>query len=316
MCLRHLTVKLAPGAVIAALVLLAPLAGAQERTQTRPRVGPHTFVPLTLSTDPFVSTAFQLSLGYSSSVWTRILRYPARLDSVEVDASVLYMRGGLGFQYAPVEWACLRGEFNGLTRFGSDAVSILQRGISASSGTRLGWLFRLAETDRSYVSTYAGLFNSSVTSIDMRRAVADSSAAGVPDSLVANSNPLGGVVALSYARAFDSFVGAVGWAEFSYGDAIVPGEASNGAMKILLSLDLGARWGIPIGIGAQYGFTTAPVTLEDPDGLAHGFELRASYTGRPDFSLTVSTGVQIVPLSEPEPTFYYHETQATLNYYF
>ena len=279
-----------------------------------PSLDQHIFVPTTFIPDAFINTQLTLSVGSSNSIKTDV---PLFTDSGQqigtVHGDLLFLTGGVDFHYAARDWVGFFLHFSALARSGNNTASIFASGLSAGSASGLGWEFRLHRTERSQLSGSVSVDRTFITLINVS-AFVDDPALGLARSYT----PLLTTIDARYAYAFNDLVGLSAWVAGGVGENPAKGYDNVGFYKVgaVASIDLSRRHRAPIGFDLGARASSYPMTFDNVNGNTWAGLFSIAYVGRPDFSLTLDTSYERVPLGYHDVDIGYLGFTIGLKYFF
>lgn len=304
-----------PIAAILLGLLLCGSAHAQAITThgNFPEKGDHVFVPTTFIPDAFVDTELAIGIGYTNSIATDIpLFTPGGQQIGSVEGDLLLMTGNLEFNCALRDWIGFFARFSAVARSGSNTASIFASGLSAGSGFGMGWEFRLRETSSSMLSGSVSADRASITLIDVAAFVDD------PDrGLSRTVTPLLGALSVRYAYGVNDLVGFSAFGSVGVGENPRENYDDDVFWKLggVASIDL-YEYGAPIGLAGGLRTSSYPETFDNTDGNSWAALFAIAYMGRPDFSITLDTVYERVPLDYQDIAVGYIGFTAGLIYIF
>lgn len=278
-----------------------------------PEKGDHVFVPTTFIPDAFVDTELAIGIGYTNSIATDIpLFTPGGQQIGSVEGDLLLMTGNLEFNCALRDWIGFFARFSAVARSGSNTASIFASGLSAGSGFGMGWEFRLRETSSSMLSGSVSADRASITLIDVAAFVDD------PDrGLSRTVTPLLGALSVRYAYGVNDLVGFSAFGSVGVGENPRENYDDDVFWKLggVASIDL-YEYGAPIGLAGGLRTSSYPETFDNTDGNSWAALFTIAYMGRPDFSITLDTVYERVPLDYQDIAVGYVGFTAGLIYIF
>jgi hypothetical protein len=268
-----------------------------DREWKAPHKNGHTFSTITGVPDAFVRSYIRTGLGMSM---TSDVDIPLGI----VGGDTLFAtRGGLvfanlGLEYSQTikDWIAFHAQFNVNGRLGTGTSALLTTGLSAATGFELGWLMRLMETDRGYMSLSFDVKNTNFTTIDISDFVEDI-IDGEDAELVRNTPSLRAGVGLRYTHAFSPLVGLISFFETGYGES-VDRESDDewfNRFGATVDFDLAAANWLPIGLAVGYSQDSFPEGGADITDVVRAFMFRIGYTGREDLALGLNFTVATFP---------------------
>ena len=275
-----------------------------DREWKAPHKNGHTFSPLSSVPDAFVRSYIRTGLGIST---TSDVDIPLGI----VDGDTLFSsRGGLMFANLALEysqtikdWIAFRAQFNVNGRLGTGTSALLTTGLSAATGFEIGWLMRLMETDRGYMSLSFDVKNTNFTTIDISQFVEDI-IDGEDAELVRNTPSLRAGVGLRYTHAFSPLVGLISFFETGYGESVDRESEDEWFTRFgaTVDFDLAAVNWPPIGLAVGYSQDSFPEAGADITDVVRAFLFRIGYTGREDLALGLNFTVSSFPTDQLDKT--------------
>ncbi len=287
-----------------------------------PLLNNHRFVVNPYATSPFIKTYFRNSLGGGVAM---DLNVPILIIDGEPLAG---LRGDLTFltlefeyQYAVNNWLAVFGNIGMVSRFGTEAQALVAQGINATYGFELGWMFKLLETDKVFLSATANLWNQSGTVLNLYNFVQDIIDNGElrpENQLIYSKDYIQGGGGLRVAWAPSELIGVNGLSEFLFGESL-----DNTGTKIFyniagsIDLDLNKVWSVPIGfaLGATVNTFLSSNDSSVDENTTSVF-LRTSYTGRNDILISLDMTWNKMPISQPKQTLNGSTANISVEYYF
>ncbi len=281
---------------------LTEAAFSQKNNLNYPKLNGNPFTINNLVGSPFVNTSLKSSLGFATSLQTKIpLQLLNDSTTLKIDADISYISGDFQYQYAIQDWALIWLNFSGLGRLGTNTASLFVSGVTANTNFETGMLFKIAEFKESIFSTSVRIVNSNSTILNIFSfftAVIDSnySQAG----LVNNLNPLSGEIDLRTAFSPSPPWSLMSYIKGSYGENVDKLEIKD---KFTYQLGASANYNlnikdnIPIGIGAGIKLDSQSPTLEFTKRLTQFYMIQLAYTGRQDFILSLESLYTRIPVN-------------------
>ena len=280
--------------------------GETARSQAAGVLAGHRFVSTTFIQDPFVRTYLRTSLGFG--VTPELTTPPVTINGhpvTGVKGSLLFALMSFEYQYAIRDWIAVRGAYRVVGRLADEARPLLVQGVTLATGFELGWLFRLANAERTSLSGSLEVRNSSLTDVYLRRyieGIIQDTAISPSNQLVEDTPYLQGGAGLSVAHAVSDAVGLTASATLYYGESVDRTEGDSWDYLIAAAVDFNLfdQGGPPIGfaVGGRTGST--------PDISGAGSQTsqsifgRIGYTGSPAFALGLDLAYDFVPIRNME----------------
>jgi hypothetical protein len=307
--------------VLAGLTLSSSSVLAQEsgdREWKAPRKNGHTFSPIKGVPDAFVRSYIRNGLGISQTADVDI-----PLGIINGD-TLFASRGGLLFATLEIEyqqtikdWIAFRAAFNVNGRLGTGTSALLATGVSAKTGFELGWLIRLLETDKGYMSLSFDVKNNSFTTINLAEFI-DDVIEGEDAELVKNTPSMRTGVGLRYTHAFSPLVGLISFFETGYGESVDRVSEDEWFTKFgaTVDFDLAAVGWVPIGLAVGYSQDSFPEGGADITDVVRSFLFRIGYTGREDLALGLNFSFATFPTDQLDTKIKATGLDFDIRYYF
>jgi len=306
--------------LVLVVLTLTPSAGrAAEEELKIPHLSGHQFTTNTLTADPFVKTYIRNTLGIGKSL-------DLFIPLIEIDGDrVLGLKGDLlqailefEYQQAVKDWVAFRVQVRVTGRLGTGAQALLATGVTANTGFEFGWLFKLAEGEKTALSGTLNLWNNSVTLVDFLGFV-DGVVNPPSQPLVQTVPSTRGGGGLRYAWAASDLVGFLFKGETGMGESV---DRRNNSDEWFINFaaaadfDLKTKTNVPLGLVLGYKFDTFPEAGEDLAGAKHDALFRISYTGTTDFLLSLDFNYSWFNLKDKDEAAKFTSTLLNLRYYF
>ncbi len=307
--------------VLAAIAVTSSTGRAQDagaRDWKAPRKNGHTFSPVGGVPDAFVRSYIRNNLGMSQ---TADIDIPLGIiDGDTLFASrgtLLFAKLGVEYQQTIKDWIAFRAKFAVNGRLGTGTSALLTSGVSAATGFELGWLMRLLETDRGYLSLSFDVKNNDFTTINIADFVDDI----INDrdaELVRNTPSLRAGVGLRYSHAFSPLVGLISFFETGYGESVDRVSEDEWFTRFggTVDFDLAAANWLPIGLAAGYAQDSFPEGGADITDVVRSFLFRIGYTGREDLALGLNFVYSTFPTDQLDTKIKSTGIDFDIRYYF
>jgi hypothetical protein len=291
--------------------LHAPSARPQEPTSTgfdsasAPRagvIGGHEFIPSSFIKDPFVRTYLQTGLGFGSTLNLTIPRAVVHGKTLSgPKGNLLFAVLDMEYQYAIRTWLAVRGRLDVTGRMANETSTLVAQGITLYSGFELGWLFKMTESERFWLSGSLGVKNSSTTDVYLQRfieGIVENGQVLPGNNLVVATPTLRGTAGIQGAYVLSHLTGITVTGNLDYGESMNGGEGDKWYYGASAAFDfnLHSQSGVPVGfvIGGSTG--SAP-DLEGIDNrTAQTVFGRIAYTGADEFALGLDLAYHYFPV--------------------
>ncbi len=283
-----------------------------------PRLNGHMFLSSTYLRSSFVCTSVQADLGFgSTSIITlpgidigeyNILAFSGQLMFFDVDA---YYKQ----RFTP--WLAMFISLKAAGRLGTDMSTIVVDGVNALSGGDIGWLIRIALTDRLNLSAAISLSSITGNFINVR-GYFEELINNEPYPTITKTVPsMMAVLGLSGAYAFNPSYGLQANLAYGYGESLERGNTQGYfTAGVLGDLDFNPRRQVPIGLGLGYTLSSAPLIVMSDGGTANLFLVKISYTGSDDFELGLQFTYYNLQLSSVDEESFVTKTMLSFKFYF
>lgn len=305
-------------AAVAASSSSALAQDSDDREWKAPHKNGHTFSTISRVPDAFVRSYIRNELGVSNTFDIDIPLGIIDGDTLFASrGSLLFATLGLEYQQTIKDWIAIRGEFRVLGRLGTGTSALLATGVSATTGFELGWLIRLLETNRSYLSLSFDVRNSSFTTINIADFV-DDVIDGEDAELVRTTPSMRAGLGLRFTHAFSPLVGLISFVESGYGESVdrLSKDEWYTRFGATVDFDLAAVNWLPIGLAVGYEQDSFPEGGADITDVARGFLFRIGYTGREDLALGLNFTYSTFPTDALETKIKATGLDFDIRYYF
>lgn len=289
-----------------------------DREWKAPHKNGHTFSPIGSVPDAFVRSYIRNNIGMSQTVDVDIPLGIIDGDTLFASrGALLFTNLGIAYQQTIKDWIAFRAKFNVNGRLGTGTSALLSTGVSATTGFELGWLMRLLETDRGYMSLSFDVRNSSFTTINIADFV-DDIIDGEDAELVKTTPSMRAGVGLRYTHAFSPLVGLISYFETGYGESVdrVSDDEWFTEFGATVDFDLAGVGWVPIGLAVGYQQDSFPEGGADITDVVRGFLFRIGYTGREDLALGLNFVYSTFPSDQLEEKIKSTGVNLDLRYYF
>ena len=268
--------------------LLLAACFADLRAQVRlPSLNGHRFVTSELVDDPFVATHFVNQLGVGFATNSEFPLYVFEGDTLTAPRGTqIFAVIRFDYQQRVQEWISARFSFQTLARMGTDAISLLGAGVTASTEMRFDWKIGLLRSEKSSLALDVGLLNQNTTYVDIAgfiNDIIDREDASLVESIPAIRATLG----LRYAHAFNPVLGVVVSGDLLIGENAQDRDSDAWAETTIaagLSVNGHAK-GIPLGAFLAYSFSSDSFDQRSPNERSQIIELKIIYSEPGDFMI-------------------------------
>ncbi len=305
--------------LVLVVLTLTPSAGRAEEDLRIPHLSGHRFTTNTLTGDPFVNTYIRntLGMGQSLNLFVPLFKFGDPPKQVGLRGDLLKAILEFEYQQAVKDWVAFRVQVRVTGRLGTGAQSLLASGVTANTGFEFGWLFKLAEGEKTALSGTLNLWNNSVTVVDFLGFV-DGIIEDEINPLVKNVPTTRGGGGLRYAWAASDLVGFIFKGETGMGESVDRSNTDEWFFNFAAAtdFDLKTKTPVPLGLALGYKFDTFPEGGEDLADAKHDLVFRISYTGTTDFLLSLDFNYGWFNLNNQAEASKFTSTLLNLRYYF
>ena len=276
-----------------ALILLICVINGQSQTdapikkQKIPKLNGHFFPSMGYFQSPLISTNLSTNIGFGQ---TSPLTIPGIvIDDYEIfsfEGQMIFVDLQVQYQQRFTPWLAMFFSTKLAGRVGSDMSSIMADGINTLSGGDIGWLIRVTESDKFYLSASISVEHLTGTFINVTEYFEE----------IINNNPYPSLVkkvpatlfgiGFRGAYAFNSMYGIQFDAKGSYGESLHREETqAYFSAGIIADVDFKPKKNVPIGLALGYVFTTAPEIVMKEGQSSNLIMGKIGYTGSDDFEL-------------------------------
>jgi hypothetical protein len=313
--LRASVLALVAGCVVAGTAAAQDSGDAEWKA---PHKGGHTFSPISGVPDAFVRSYISNQVGVSHSYSTEIPLGIVDQDTLFASrGSLLFAKLQVEYQQQIKDWIAFHAQFGVFGRLGTGTSAILQTGVSATTGFELGWLLRLLETERGYLSASLFARNTNFTTINIADFINDI-LAGQSSELVRKTPSMRVGGGLRYTHAFSPLIGLVSFAETGWGESVDRLSDDEWFLRFgaTVDFDLAAVGWPPIGLAAGYLQDSFPEGGADITNVTRSFLFRVGFTGREDLGLGLDLNYTRFPTEQLDKTLNAIGAGLDIKYYF
>lgn len=294
---------------------MAPILEAQSDTLKKPKVGDHTFTPITFSKLPLMSTHFSThtGIGVTKDLVTNLGELPVQGLAGEVS----FLEMGFSYQQRVRHWLSAYVDLNISARLGTELQSILTQGFSATTSFDIGWHFRIAEGKKTKLSGIIELQNHKGSFTNVLGFVEDILNDHPNPQLSVTVPLLVFATGLRFAYGFNETIGFKANTVLAYGETYTRGKyGSSFDGGAGLDLDLYPRFSVPVGLVFNYEITSMPDFVFVEGDKAQLIQIKIAYTKATDFSLGIELAYMKYPFNnQPKPVSVIYASLAA-RYYF
>lgn len=225
-----------------------------------PAINQHKFLSNSHLRSAFVATSLQSDIGFGT---TSLIKIPGieigNQELFSFQGKIFYMDFNLQYQQKFTSWLALYMSVKLTGRIGSDLSTIVADGLNTVSGGDIGWLIKIKETDKLYLSGTIkanNIVGSFVNVADYLEDVID----GEPYPSLTKKTPASSVgIGLRSAYAFNPIYGLQVDLNAIHGESLQRGASDTYySFSILGDMDLNNLNNTPIAFAIGYSLSSTP----------------------------------------------------------
>lgn len=252
-----------------------------------PSLNGHRFPSTSYLRNPFVVTSLETNVGFGETS-------TLNLDGIEIgdyvigdfEGKIQYIDMDIQYQQRFTPWLSLFFSLKMAARLGTDMPTILADGVNKLAGGDIGWLVRILEADKFYLSGHFTVTNVAGDFINVASFMNDI-INEVPNPSVYKKVPAMAVgTGFRGAYSFNPSYGLQFNLDYAYGESLERGNTKSYFYGgVLGDIDFNPKHGVPIGLALGYTLSTSPAIVMDDGGTSNLFMGKIIYTGSSDFEL-------------------------------
>lgn len=262
-----------------------------------PTLNGHGFFPLGRAGGPFISSFLKISVGAAQTepIDFGVLEINGR-EIYNFDGTVLYSDIDIEFQQKIKDWLGIYFRYRSAARFGAQISSIYSEGLNTVSGYELGWIIKVSEGKKHFLSTHLQLSDYKTNYIYLDRFILNV----IRDTVISSSEnipALFGAAGIHLALAPNDLIG------FCFNGSVGYGESFNrdnsrifARFGVSTDIDLYKRTPIPLGIGLQSSISSFPSYDQLEDKYTNLTGVKLAYTGSNEYIIGIETAWGILPI--------------------
>lgn len=287
--------------------------------QRIPELFGHKFLTTSQLKSPFISTNLLTDIGVGS---TSLIKIPGITleDGRELfsfQGKIIYADFNLQYQQQFTNWLSLFVSIKMAGRIGSDLSTIVADGVNTVSGGDIGWLIKIKETEKFYLSGSIKANNLIGSFIDVTEYIEDI-IDGDPYLRLSKKIPATSLgIGLRGAYALNPSYGLQFNAEAIHGESLQRGATDTYySLGILGDVDLNEEHDTPIALAIGYSITSTPEVSMNNRGFSSQYIGKIGYSGSDDYELGLQYTFYKVNLKSVESTTAISKIMLGLKFYF
>jgi len=249
-----------------------------------PVLNEHKFAGSNLINNPFIKSSLDLEFGVAT---TQKLNFPITIgDSVifGLEGESIFAHGGFKYRQKIKDWLAFHTELAYKARLGTETGGLVFQGVNTMYSFNIGWMFRILQTNRSYLSGGFEIRNNEGAFMDIAGWIQDiidrNPNASITKKVPALNAGMGGY----FSHAFNDLWGFTVATNIGYGESLRRGkERWMYRAGFSVDFDLSTRTNIPIGSSLSGLSSNMPELVWSEEGTLETISWKIAYTGSDDF---------------------------------
>ena len=262
-----------------------------------PALNGHSFIPQGRAGGTFISSFLKISVGAAQTelIDFGVLEINGR-EIYNFDGSVLFSDVDIEFQHKIKDWLGVYFRYRSAARFGNQISSLYSEGLNTISGYDLGWILKVSEGKKHFLSTHFQISDYKTNFFYLDRFVINL----IRDTVISTSEnipSLFGTAGLHLALAPNDLIGFCIYGDIGYGESFNRDNSHLFArLGVSADIDLYERTRIPLGIGLKSSISSFPSYDQLEDKFTNVTGLKLAYTGSSEYIIGVETAWGILPI--------------------
>jgi hypothetical protein len=305
--------------LISALILSQSIAAQPDSIKIKvPMLSGHTFSSFNQFRSSFVNTSLIANMGFGSTSTLKIPGFEiGESELFTFEGKLAFFDMNVRYQQRFRPWLAMFFSFKLAGRVGTDVSTILVNGVNTISGGDIGWLARIYESEKFYLSSSLTLSNLRGNFINVRQYFEDLINDSIDPQVIYNIPATAIGVGLYGAYAINQTIGLQFQTEFYYGESFVRGLNKgyiNGG--IMVDFDFNPKYNVPINFGLGYNLSSEPEIVLEGGKISNLFTTKIGYSGASDFELGIQFSYYDVVIENVEGNPYVGKIILLLKFYF
>lgn len=307
--------------VIVSLILPATLFGQnsiQPEPNNIPSLGGHRFIPNSKIASPFTNTHIGIRLGIASTdVFDNISLEIDGEEIIGLKGSLLFADLNFEYQQQIKNWIAVYFTFGVTARVGTELQSMLTQGINTVGSFKMGWVFKLIETEKLLFSGSLQINNYTTNFINVKKFLQDAINNQPEPSISENIPILNGNGGLRFAYGINSLMGFQIYGELGYGDSFDRGKSiANYSLGGTYDFDFFTISKVPLGLSLFANMTSFPEIVQITGKQANSVGVKLSFTSAKHYNFGFELSRISVPVFDIDENVNSSAMFITSNYYF
>ena len=297
--------------------LYAQSSGSQAEPKV-PKLNGHMFLSSSHLRSSFISTSVQADLGFGI---TSALTVPGieigEYEILAFEGQLMFFDVYASYQQRFTPWLAMFMSLKVTGRVGTNMSTIVADGVNTLSGGDIGWLIRIAHTEKLNLSTAVALTSISGNFINVSNFLEEVINNEPYPSITKTVPSMFASLGLRGAYAFNPSYGLQANVTYGYGESLERGSSQGFfALGVMGDLDFNPRRQVPVGLGLGYSLSSAPAIVMGDGGSSNLFMGKISYTGSDDFELGLQLSYYNITVSSVDDRPFVKKALLSFKFYF
>lgn len=278
----------------------------------------HRFPSSSYQRSPFISTHFQVDVGYGQ---TSVLEIPGiEVGDYEIfsfTGQLMYFDVDVQYQQRFTPWLALFMTGKMSSRLGTDMSTILADGVNTLRAGNVGWLIRIIQTQKFLLSGTVQLNKFSGSFINVPSYIEELIDNEPYPAIFKQVPSLTAGLGLRSAYAFTSSYGLQFTMDYFYGESLQRGLTRGYfSAGVIGDVDFNPKRDVPLGLSLGYLLSTSPAIVMENGGTSSLFLGILRYSGSEDFELGLQLSYYSAYLGSIEDHAFVKKAMLSFKFYF
>jgi hypothetical protein len=247
--------------------------------------------------NPFISSFIKVAVGAAQT--ERIDFGVLELNGKEVytfDGTVLFSDVDIEFQHKIKDWLGVYFRYRSAARFGIQISSLYLEGLITVSGYDLGWILKVSEGKKHFLSSHFQLSDYKTNFLYLDRFIGNVIRDSI-SSISENIPALFGEAGFHLALAPNDLLGLCFEGDIGFGESFNRNNSKIFArLGVSADIDFDTRTRIPLGVCLKSSISSFPSYDQLEDKFTNVTGLKLAYTGSSEYIIGVETAWGILPI--------------------
>lgn len=283
-----------------------------------PSLNEHSFPSTVFLRNSFINTNLSTNIGFGTTDPISVPEFT--IGDVVIPAfegNILFVDLNIQYQQKITHWlaAYLGAKFT--ARVGTDMYTVLYDGANTITGSNIGLLMKIKQTNKFNLSGSIGYNKVSGNFIGLADFIEDI-IEGEADSTIFNTNAVSNVnFGIRGAYAFNSMYGVQFNTEYGYGESLGENEnESYYAVGAVGDIDFYPRYKVPVDLALGYSISSSPEIVMADGGTSNLYFGKIAYSASNDYELGLQFIYYNIDINSLEQKPYIKKIMLGLKFYF